>query len=65
MKRKFITLEISASDKDMVDTEICIKTLLDKINNSWMVTDGTVEVKIREDYISLYKQMNKTKKEIK
>lgn len=66
MKRKFITLEIYASDKDIEEVEMYVNGLIGNIEDYYVVADGTLEVKIRENYISLYRQLQKTEnKEIK
>lgn len=61
MKRKLITLEIYASDKNINDSEMCINDLLEEIEHNDYVNDGTLEYKIRENHISLYKQLNRLK----
>lgn len=56
MKRKLITLEIYADDKNIKDSEECIQDFLGEMQYHCFVLDGTLELKIRENHIEMYKQ---------
>lgn len=61
MKRKLITLEIYADDKNIDDSEACIEDLISEINYHMFVLDGTIDIKMQENHISLYKQLSRVK----
>ena len=61
MRRKLITLKIYADDRDLDDVEDCINNLLSGVNSHYYVVDETLELKVKENHLELYKQLQKLK----
>lgn len=61
MKRKLITLEIYADDNNIIENINCIKDLLVEIKFKKFVLDGTIDVRVKENHVEMYKQMARMK----
>ena len=59
MKRKLLALEVYADDNNIEDSIKHINDLINEVGYHEFIQDGTVNIKIIENHIAMYRQLKR------